>query len=180
MELSESELKAVQNGNNSSFERLIDCYQDRMYGLAFKMIRDKEDAQEITQVAFIKCYQNIKSFAFNSKFSVWLYSITYHESLSFLKKNKRWVYGHFENDYQQQGHAPEVEAVFIEKERKETVKNLLDNLKTDERLLLNLFYLEELSYKEITKITGFTLSNVKVKIHRAKNKLKKNINYSIN
>lgn len=103
-----------------------------------------------------------------------------YESLSFLKKNKQWVFGKFENDYQQQGHAPEVEAVFIEKERKETVKNLLDNLKTDERLLLNLFYLEELSYKEITKVTGFTLSNVKVKIHRAKNKLKKNINYSIN
>ena len=76
MELSESELKAIQRGTDAFFEKLIDCYLDRMYGLAFKMTRDKGQAQEVSQVAFIKCYQNIKSFAFNTKFSVWLYSIT--------------------------------------------------------------------------------------------------------
>ena len=129
-------------------------------------------------MSFIKCYKNIAGVAFNSKFSVWLYTITYNESLTFLKKKKRWVYGHFDNDYQQQGHGPEIEETFIQKERKETIKSLLALLIADERLLLNLFYMEGLSYKEITKITRISLTNVKVKIHRDKDKLKKNLNYS--
>ena len=180
MELSQSELKTIQQGNLDAFELLIDCYQDRMYALAFKMTKNSVDAQEVTQIAFIKCYQNIKSYAFNAKFSVWLYAITYNESLTFLKKKKLWVYGYFEKEHQQQGHAPEVEGNLIQKDREDIVKNLLDYLKPEERLLLNLFYMEELSYKEIVQITNIPLSSVKVKIHRAKNKLKKNLNYSFN
>ena len=180
MELPKSDLKAIQEGRLNLFENLIDCYQDRMCALTFKMTRNEDDAKEVTQIAFIKCYQNIKSYAYNATFSVWLYAITYNESLTFLKKKKRWVYGHFENEYHQPVQMPEVENNLLKKDKQDLVKGLLKTLNPKERLLLNLFYMEELSYKEIVQVTKMSISNVKVMIHRAKNKLKKNLNYSFN
>lgn len=173
MELSKQQLLAIQAGDNQHFGTLIACYQDRVYGLAFKMARNPHDAEEITQRVFIKCHQKIKQYAFKAKFSVWLYSITFHESASYLKDKKRWRFIELKESTQKETAPAEAETALHQNDLSRTVHELLNQLNPNQRMLLTLFYLEEMSYQEICSITGFSLARIKVMLHRAKRKLKK-------
>lgn len=173
MELSKQQLQRLQQGDVGLFETLIDYYQDRVYGLAFKMTRNTHDAEEVSQKVFIKCYQKIKQYAFKAKFSVWLYAITYHESASYLKDKNRWRTAALIEAIPEEAATADAEKMMEQNDISQTVHKLLNHLSPNQRMVLTLFYLEELSYREIEAITGLSVSRIKVTLHRAKKKLKK-------
>ena len=78
----------VINGDANAFAYLVDTYKNMVFSLAFKMTKNREEAEEISQDSFIKAYKNLKNFKGDSKFSTWLYRIAYHASLDAIKKNK--------------------------------------------------------------------------------------------
>lgn len=164
----------VTSGNTDAYATLVERYQNFVYTLVFRMVRNREVAEEISQDTFIKAYTALSGFQGKSKFSTWLYTIAYRKSLDYLKTKKRQgtAVG-IESDLTAHMIADVKNALQLleDKERKKTVKNAILELSENEAALITLFYFEEKDIKEISKITGMSPSNIKVKLHRSRKKL---------
>lgn len=159
----------VVSGNTHAFASLIDEYKQMVYSLCMKMAQNIEEAEEISQDAFVKAYKGLGKFKKRSKFSTWLYQITYFTAVNHLRKRKSEVDDkYFEIDQ----HAEEAVPDNLELEdRKRLIEEGMKHLNPKERAVINLFYLEEMDTKEVAEITKMSVSNVKVSIHRARKKL---------
>ncbi|NOQ92625.1 MAG: sigma-70 family RNA polymerase sigma factor [Flavobacteriaceae bacterium] len=163
----------VLQGDTNAFAYLIDKYKNMAYTIAIKIVKNAEDAEEVAQDSFLKAYQKLETFKGNSKFSTWLYTIIYRNSISKIRKKKivttdidSFVIDNHTTDFD----FPQIEAI-KNGEQKKYIAAAIDNLPETDALLITLFYLNESSVEEIEKITGFTKTNVKVKIFRARKKL---------
>ena len=163
----------VINGDTNAFAYLVDNYKNMVYSLAFKMTKNREEAEEISQDTFIKAFKNLEKFKGDSKFSTWLYRIGYHAALDSIKKNKNHN-SSFEINEITFNQIKSVDTILDGIERKERAKIMDDcllKLPEDERTLIWMFYYDELSLKEIIEVTEISEANLKVKLHRARKKL---------
>ena len=163
----------VINGDTNAFVYLVDNYKDMVFSLAFKMTKNREEAEEVSQDTFIKAYKNLSKFKGDSKFSTWLYRIAYHTSLDNIKKNKN-NNSTFEINEITFNQIKATENILEGIERKERAKIMdacLQKLADEERSIIWMFYYDELSLKEIIEVTDFSEANLKVKLHRARKKL---------
>lgn len=160
-------------GDTNAFAFLVDKYKTMIFTLALKMVKSREEAEEISQDTFIKAFKNLSKFKGESKFSTWLYKIGYRTALDSLKKHKE-KYSTDTIDEITFNKIKSTENILegIErKERAEIINNCMLRLPEDERTILWMFYFDELSLKEIIAITNFSEANVKVKLHRARKRL---------
>ena len=163
----------VLKGDTNAFSILVEKYKTMVFTLALKMVKSREEAEEISQDTFIKAFKNLNKFKGDSKFSTWLYKIGYRTCLDSLKKNKE-KYNTDTIDEITINKIKSTEGVLegIErKERAEVINTCMLSLPEDERAVLWMFYFEELSLKEIIELTEFSEANVKVKLHRARKRL---------
>jgi len=166
-------IKKTLEGDSSSFGVLVERYQNMVFALALKMLKHREESEEVSQDTFIKVYKSLSKFHGESKFSTWIYKIAYNTCLDRIKKNSK-----YRNDVEideitsnQISHTESIFDSLENKERSYIVKECMDKLPEDERIIIHLFYFEELSLKEIVKIVSMTEGNVKVKLFRARKKL---------
>jgi RNA polymerase sigma factor (sigma-70 family) len=163
----------ILHGETKAFAVLVDRYKDMIFTLAVKMLKNREEAEEVAQDTFIKIYNSLSKFKGDSKFPTWIYKIAYNTCLDRLKKNKKE-----ENNIS----VDEFSAHLIktmdnalsaleEKERKQTIQNCLNLLPSDDSFLLTLFYFEDQNLEEISKVMNITANNVKVKLFRSRQKL---------
>ena len=166
----------VKSGDLSAFNVLIDEYKNMAFTLALKLMKSREDAEEVTQDAFLKAYTKIHQFEGKSKFSTWLYTIVYHTALTRLRKKQLPM------DNTQLGQEENLTAYSesdkewrrLQKgERSSYIQMALSKLSSEDQVAITLFYLNENSLQEICEITGWELSNVKVRLHRARKRLLK-------
>lgn len=163
----------VLEGDTASFSYLVDRYQDMVYGLAFKMLRNEEDAEEMAQDSFVKAYRSLSSYRMQSKFSTWLYRITYNGCISLLRKRKLEIRSMDEQQLTNRDEVrineqlAEMDKALVEK----LLQEAMEKLPELEQVLITLYYYEDQKVEEISNITGLTESNVKVKIHRARKKM---------
>ncbi|MGE5412353.1 MAG: RNA polymerase sigma factor [Clostridiales bacterium] len=166
-------IDAVRNGNISAFSVLIERYQNMVYSLALKLLKNTEDAEEMAQDTFIKAFQKLDRYEGKSKFSTWLYSITYNACISELRK-RRIQFSSLEEQRFSDQDEMKMNSYLSEtkKEDQEKYLNLaLSKLPEDDQVLVTLYYYENQSMDDISMITGLTVSNIKVKIHRARKKM---------
>jgi len=163
----------VLQGDTNAFSYLIDKYKNMVYTISIKIVKDHEDAEEIAQDSFLKAYQKLDTFKGESKFSTWLYTIVYRNSISKIRKKNivttdidAFVLDNHTTDLE----FPQIEAI-KNGEQKKYVNKAISNLSEIDALLITLFYLNENSVEEIEQITGLTKTNVKVKLFRARKKL---------
>lgn len=166
-------INLVLKGEVNSYAILVERYQQMVYTLAVRMVKNREGAEEISQDVFVKAYQNLSNFKGDSKFSTWLYKIAYYASLDQLKKNKRQL---LSDDIEsvKEINIEETESALQKLENEERgilIKKALYKLKEEERIILTLFYFEENSIKDISKIMDLSDENVKVKLFRSRKKL---------
>ncbi|ARV14940.1 RNA polymerase sigma factor [Polaribacter sp. SA4-12] len=163
----------VINGDANAFTYLVDTYKNMVFSLAFKMTKNREEAEEISQDSFIKAYKNLKNFKGDSKFSTWMYRIVYHASLDAIKKNKNNNNTLEINEitFNQIKSVDNILEGIERKERSKIMNDCLLKLPEDERSIIWMFYYDELSLKEIIEVTQFSEANIKVKLHRARKKL---------
>lgn len=165
----------VLKGDANAFSTLVDRYKNMVFTLALKMVKNREEAEEISQDTFIKAYKNLNKFKGESKFSTWLYKIGYRTCLDNLKKNK----GKYNIDTIDEITINKIKSTdgilesIERKERAEIINTCMLSLPEDERAILWMFYFDELSLKEIIEVTDFSEANVKVKLHRARKSLLK-------
>ncbi|WP_422355685.1 RNA polymerase sigma factor [Roseivirga pacifica] len=164
----------VKQGDMVAFNALIDEYKAMAFTLSLRLLKNREDAEEATQDAFVKAYKNIGQFEGKSKFSTWLYTIVYHTALTQMRKRKLETTDISNELIENSG-------VFSESgkewqrlqrvERSNYIQQALDRLLEDDQVAITLFYLNENSLAEISEITGWEMSNVKVRLHRARKRL---------
>ncbi len=161
--------KIIDKADRAAFVALVDAHKNLVFNLCLKMTRSRENAEEIAQDVFLKVYQGIRTFKGKSKFSTWLYQITYFTTLNYLRKNRIETTEIRERDVIDYSEQPFMD-LHIE-DQKQHLLTAFDKLKPEERALVNLYYLEEHSMEEIALITQQSKANVKIKVHRARHKL---------
>ncbi len=166
-------IEEILKGNTAAFATIIDRYKDSVFSLAARMADSNEDAEEIVQDVFLKVYENLSSFQGQAKFSTWLYRIAYNTTISKLRSVKKFQNEMSVDEYSF-SESLEVEQSLeyvSHKEQKYFIQKALEELKPEERAVVELFYLEELKVEEIVEITGESKSAIKVKLHRLRKKL---------
>lgn len=163
-------MEQIRYGNANAFSELVKKYQNVVFSIALKILRNREDAEEIAQETFIKAYRSIHTFQGKSKFSTWLFRITYNTCITEVRK-KRFPTSSIDqvqvNEVGEEGNFGE----FQEEDRAKYLEMALKELAEDDYMLIILYYYQEQSVADISQVTGLSESNIKVKLHRARNKL---------
>lgn len=166
-------IDAIVNGDTRAFSVLVDRYKHMVFTLAAKILKNHEEAEEVSQDVFVKAYTALPTFKGDSKFSTWLYKIAYYRSLDELKKKKRSL-NTSSIDSDTEYHLSSIENVLdtLEaNERRSTIKSAIDELSHDDAVVITLHYFEELSLKEIANIMNIEANTVKVRLFRSRKRL---------
>jgi RNA polymerase sigma-70 factor (ECF subfamily) len=144
-----------------------------IFTLALKMVKNREEAEEVAQDTFIKIYSSLSKFKGDSKFSTWIYKIAYNTCLDRLKKSKKDDLNISIDDFSSHliKTMDNALSALEEKERKQTIQKCLNLLPSDENFLLTLFYFDDQNLEEIGKIMNISANNAKVKLFRSRQKL---------
>jgi RNA polymerase sigma factor (sigma-70 family) len=144
-----------------------------VFTLAHKMLKNREHAEEIAQDTFIKIYMSLNKFKGDSKFSTWVYKITYNTCLDVLKKRKKenmTLYIEEFSEHQIKAIGNNLENM-DEKERHQKIQDCLELLPSEDAFLLTLYYFDDLSIEEVSKVIDSNANNVKIKLYRSRKKL---------
>lgn len=169
----------VLQGDTNAFAFLINKYKDMAYTIAIKIVKSHEDAEEVAQDSFLKAYEKLNSFKGNSKFSTWLYTIVYRNSITKIRKKTvatTDIDDYVMDNYSEGSEFPQIEAI-KNGEQQKYVREAIDRLPEKDALLITLFYMNESSVEEIEQITNLTQSNIKVKLFRARKKLNTELSF---
>jgi len=164
-------IQRLVNGDQQALEELMERYQHYVYTILSSMLHDHE-AAEASQDTFIKVYRGINRFEQNAKLTTWIYKIAYRTGLDYLKKRRRHT--SFDDvDYDLMFAADaQIEGRLDRVDLNNSIVYLLKQLKADEAAILRLFYFYEMNIHEVSEITSLSVSNVKVKLHRSRLKMK--------
>lgn len=166
-------INQIIEGDTNAFAILVDRYKNLVFTLAFRLLKNREEAEEVAQDTFIKSYNALSKFKGDSKFSTWIYKVTYNTCLDRLKKNKR-KYNEVAIDEFTEHQVKTIDNALenmVEEERKKAIQDCLHILPNDDSFLITLYYFEEQSLEEIANAIGLTANNVKVKLFRIRKKL---------
>ncbi len=168
----------VCNGDTADYAVLVNRYKDMAYTLALKITKNEDDAEDAAQEAFIKAFKHLHSFKKESKFSTWLYTIVYRTAIYNIRKKKNNTEYITEANSKHHAELNILEAI-EKKEQQLIVQQAIDSLPETELLIVTLFYINEATIAEIETITGLSESNIKVKLFRARKKLKQKLSVTL-
>ena len=168
-------ISRVLKGDQQAYAELVNRYKNYVFTLALRFTKNREDAEEVAQDIFVKAYRSLADFKGTAKFSTWLYTVVYTTSITFLRKKKHEVHS-LENERifemaenQDSGFsANQVE----QKSRVSMVNDAIAMLNPDDAQIITLFYKAEQSLEEIGAILGLEQNTAKVRLHRARQRLK--------
>lgn len=170
-------IRQVRNGNVNAFVHIVRRYQRMVFTVVNKIISRPVDAEDITQEVFIKVFQSLDKFKEESEFATWLYRVAYNTTISELRKRKHVftaIEDHFDN-LPDESISLQVNELTLE-DRLKYLDIVLKKLPPEDALLITMFYLNDNSISQISEITGNSVANVKVKLHR----IRKFMNFEIN
>jgi RNA polymerase sigma-70 factor (ECF subfamily) len=175
-ELTDTEIiKRVLQGEQALYAQLVLRYQSYVFTLVLRFTDNREDAEEISQDIFVKAYRSLADFRGEAKFSTWLYTVVRTSCITFLRKKKLDTTS-LDNErtfLQLESKESGFKANMIEqKSRHAMVNAAIQLLSPDDSQVLTLFYKGEQTLEEIGRIMGLDPNTVKVKLHRARNRLK--------
>ncbi len=163
-------IERVLSGDTEAFRYFLTKYKDMAFNIAVSIIKDDQYAEEVVQDSFMKAFNGLKTFNKTAKFKSWFYRIIVNESFQRLKKLKKTI---------QVAYVPEIHNklnlevdIAVKSFKLEQVEKTIKFLHPNESLAINLFYLEAYSLKEIVSITGWKMANTKVILHRARKKIR--------
>lgn len=169
--------KAVLDKDQQAFAVLMKRYKKAVYFMILKMVRDADDAEDLTMEAFAKAFKNLHKFKKDYTFSTWLFRIATNNAIDFIRKKKLKTMslnttlsddgGNLVNiDVEDDESNPQDE--FIKSQRVEMVRLFVDKLPAKYRKLVQLRYFDELSYEEIAQELEKPLGTVKAQLHRSR------------
>jgi RNA polymerase sigma-70 factor (ECF subfamily) len=174
-------IQSCQEGDTTAFEELVKRFERKVFGLAYQIVRSANEVEDIAQEVFTKLFFSLPQFRLDASFEAWLYRITVNQCCDYLRKRKR-------TRHVNESELSEEEAAYFEKvgsfsqsremdislrlEIRQTADNLLSALPPQERSLLVLKEVEELSIEELMAVFKASRSAIKVRLFRARRRLK--------
>lgn len=175
-------VKDINEGNPHLMENLVGKYSQKLYGFGLKICRNPEDAEDLVQDTFINMIRYMKDFRYETKFRNWLYRVAVTACIRMRKKSKLYADTDisFDDEKFREGLESEQDLKNLEEpidrlitlETEKAVKEAIQQLPPQYRLILVLRDIEGFSVEETSKITGLSQANVKVRLHRARNQVK--------
>lgn len=173
-------INEVLTGQTKAYSELVTRHQRFVFSLAMRFAKKREDAEEIAQDCFVKAYKALGTFQQSSKFSTWLYTITYTTAMSFLRK-KRLDTDSIDdegNNIQLESKVSDFNANLAERKSTSYWLNIaIDQLMPDDAMIISLFYHGEQSLEEIGTALNMDPNNIKVRLHRARTRLKEKLQF---
>ena len=170
-------VKAVLDGEKESYSILVDRYKVKGMSLAFRILNNREDAEDALQQAFIRAYKSLSTFEKKSSFATWFYRILYNVCITNVTRNKSKFFENIEDvqeiEVVEESDYSNTEEILSSNEFAEILNTEMEKLEPIYSTILTLFYVQELSYNEITEITGLPLGTIKNRLFRARTQLKK-------
>ena len=165
-------INRVKGGDKEAFSWLVDTYRDMIYTVCLRMLTSEADAAEAAQDVFVKAYRYLDSFKEKSKFSTWLYRIAYNQCISEIRKKVKLIdlVDEVPEDEVNKSDLDGLDLIAAE-ERSRYLQMAIESLPETDGVVVTLFYYEELSLEEIAEVTGLTNSNIRIKLHRSRNKI---------
>lgn len=173
-------IQNVLNGDSAQYALLVKRHQRFVFTLALRFAKNREDAEEIAQDCFIKAYKALGTFKQTAKFSTWLYSITYTTAMTFLRKKRLDTssINDEETFLQLENHTSSFNANGYERQDSHKYLNqAIQMLMPDDATIITLFYQGEQSLEEIGEMLNVEPNTIKVKLHRARHRLKEKLQY---
>ncbi len=169
----ESELinKALR-GNEKAFEQLMNHYLENLYSYISFKINNTEDVKDIIQEVMLSVYNNLYQYNQKSSFKTWLFSIVRRKIADFYREK----YAKENLNVPIEGNENIIENESLSKMEQLSIMDVINGLPDDDKELINLFFIQQFSYKEISLLSGFPIGTVKSKIHYIKEKLKPMLN----
>ena len=169
-------VKQATGGNEQAYTELVNKYERALYFHILKMIKDKEQVEDLVQEAFIKAFDNLNTYNTNYAFSTWLYRIATNHTIDYLRKKKLQTLSIDEpvqtRDGDMKMQLPDESAgsdrSIIRKQRKQIVRKAIEELPKKYRRVIEMRHMEEKSYQEIADVLDMPLGTVKAHIFRAR------------
>lgn len=168
----------VKDGNTNAFRFLVDKHKNLVWHLVFRLINQREDAEDLCQDIFIRVFKDIGKFRGESKLSTWIGTIAYNTCIDHLrKKSREKVYSTDKmrlvefGKMSQETASAKVDKLYIKK----VVHKVIEAMPVHYRIVITLYHLEEMSYKEIEEITGMPEGTVKSYLNRSRQILRERV-----
>ena len=171
-------IERIRLGDAKAFAPLVERHKDLVFTVVLRITSNREDAEEVAQDVFLKAFKKINSFKGDSKFSTWLYRIAFNEAVSFTRKKSLATVELDEKvtEIEDEEYGTYELMGLGQREQKTLIEKTLAELDELESVMITLYYTDDCSAEEMSNITGLSLSNVKVKLHRTRKKMQKIMN----
>lgn len=153
------------------FRLLMQQYQERVYWHIRRMVIGHEDASDVTQNCFIKVYRNIGKFERKSQLYTWLYRIATNEAITFLNKKKRRSTSSIDNEADNLSKRLTADSYFDGDAAQIKLQQALQTLPEKQRLVFNMRYFDDMTYKDISQVLGTSVGGLKASYHHAVKKI---------
>ncbi len=174
-------VKKAKAGDGRAYDQLMEMYHDAVFNIILRMVRNRQEAEDLTQETFIKAYNSINSFNEEYAFSTWLFKIASNHCIDFFRKRKLVTYSmdepvKYKDDeiaHEYADNEPTVDKEMVASEKSKMIRQAIEKLPDKYRMAIILRHHEEKSYEEIAEILNLPLGTVKARIFRAREMLKK-------
>ena len=162
----------VKAGEKEAFTWLVDRYKDMVYTMCLRMLASEEDAADAAQEVFVRAFHSLSGFKEESRFSTWLYRISYNHCISVIRRKVKVIdlVDELPDTGEEDGKVNGLEAL-TRGERSKYLRQALEALPETDAVVVTLFYYEEMSLEEIAEVTGLTSANIRIKLHRSRKKM---------
>jgi len=178
------DIALILDGNNQGYENILNRHKVNVFNTVLRIIRNRESSEEVSQDVFVKAFQSLNKFEGKSKFSTWLYRIAYTSSISYLRSNKSRKENSSDielSTLDELGlHSSDYPMDIEQLDNKKFINFALNKLSSEDASVISLYYLQEQPMKEIAKILYMKENAVKIKLHRARKKLHKELVHLLN
>lgn len=174
-------INAAINGDQDAFAWLMKKYKGPLQNLIFKMIREKNDVEDLVQEVFIKAFNSLQNYNQEFAFSTWIYRIAINNTIDYLRKKRLNTFSIDTDDYEDED-KPKFEipdttysadANLILEQRQKIINDAIDSLPEKYKKIIELRHKDDLSYEEISEILNLPIGTVKVQLFRARELLNK-------
>ena len=164
-------------GDAEAFNELVQRHHARMYGLAYRMLGNPDDAADATQEAFLEAYKSLQSFQFQSKFLTWLYRVGINVCQQYKRKadSRERTLTSYANDFQERERRDSNEhpdRLLLKTERDQLIQHAIDQLPSKQRMVITLFYMQQMKYREIAELLDCSEGTVASRLNTAVRNLK--------
>ena len=174
MEEEQQWIQEVLAGNKQAYAYIINKYKNQLFATILRMTRNPHDAGDLVQEAFIKVYEQLEKYDGKGAFSSWLYRVAINHCMDEFRK-KRYQMKQVEMDEELIEDPKHPEVIFLKNEKSRHLERLISSLPEDERMIILLRYVNELTYDEISELAEVPISTVRNKLHRAKKKMRETV-----